>query len=187
MEADFTLEFRGGDLSNGKERYRSLTDCSKKRYIPKRLMLAASKEKPPGIRNGDIFWNEFQPWLVMNLERLQQAVEDDAPKESLKEQKLVEEIKALRNKNKRLDKGYISRKLVIQTFTYVSKKVSEIINGKFEYELPPKLSGLGEVEIKERLMKVRDEILKQFKTPLNEWEGFSDLPEDDEQDNDTTV
>jgi hypothetical protein len=185
---NLTLEPCGGKIiEQGNafcERYRSLREVSIKRNIPRRLLILANEENPPGIKsNGQVFWELFQPWLAENYERLFEAVKDKyiaTDSASLEEQKLREEVIKLRNYNKANDKSYISRKLVFGTVNNIRNKWVEVLRQKLEHELPLKCKGMEEIELKAFGRKVVDELLHQFNRPISDWKVKEEAPKEDE-------
>jgi hypothetical protein len=176
--ADISINQCGGTLVqvNGRtcERYASCKDLAEKRRIDKRILLRARKENPPGIKvKGNVFWEEFQPWLAQNYDRLFREVnEEQEPEEDidrdLERQKLREQIRELRLKNGEKEKDI--RNAFLNVARDVRNKWGEKLRQKLEYEYPAKCKGMSELELREVGKRLCDELLGILSTPVSQWE-----------------
>lgn len=184
-EPNLTMEYKGGELANGLERYSGMIQCSVLRHIPKHILALAKKERAPGFaKNKKVFWDQLQPWLLENYERLANEGENT---ESLKDQKLQEEIIKLRNENKAKDRKYIVRKVVLKKVCEIRDKWSEVLRQTLEQELPPKCAKLEEQEIRIITKRICDDLLQRFAKPISEWTACTDMkdvPEEETAEND---
>jgi hypothetical protein len=182
QQGDLTLNPCGGVQVHVKgctyERYSSLDNLATARGIDKKVLLRASKENPPGLKaNRSIHWEQFQPWLVQNFDRLfRETYERKEPEEDLdselEREKLREEIRALRLKNGEAEKKIINQFLGVASD--IRNKWGELIRQKLEYEFPVKCKGMTELELREVGRKFADELLRNLSTPVSQWERKSD-------------
>lgn len=188
-QPNLTLEPSGGKLikkgTQLLERYSSPLECSMKRNIPRKVLLLAAKENPPGIKsNGSIFWEIFQPWLADNYNRLFEIAKEKYEETSstlLQEEKLKQEIIKLKNYNRSRSPAYIQRKLVFDTINRIKTKWTDLLRQKLENEFPARCNGMNPQELKEVGKNLCDELLRQFATPISQWANAPDIPEEDEE------
>lgn len=118
-QPNLTTDLVGGTLAKGNlQRYASLTECSEARSIPLGVLSLAKRKNAPGFKaNGGIYWDELQPFLAQNFTTLltgSTPVSEEennrlaVKREKLELEKLAEEVKKLRNLNRKSDSEYIN-------------------------------------------------------------------------------
>jgi hypothetical protein len=191
LKPNLSLTPCGGVVTRqGNERYTSLYQVGEWRNIPRKILLLARRENPPGLMSsGNIQSEKFLPWLQANYTRLEELAKDRDKKkkpnqeeiDTLQEQKLKEEILKLKNFNKSKSDAFISRKLVFETINKIKASWTDTLRQKLEYELPAKCQNLSQLELKEVMTKLCDELLYKFSTPISQWSNETKEVEEDEE------
>ena len=92
-------------------------------------------------------------------------------RESLLEEKLVEEIKLLRIRNAKENRTVVDREAVDAMLLRVGSLMKPVLYHKLERELPPKAAGRAADEIAMLGREMADDICDIFRQGLEEWKA----------------
>lgn len=166
----FTRDFLTTDLYKNAElkTYSSVTALSKATGIPKKLLANAKKKNCVGFNaNNTVNWEKAKTAFEAMLDSIELEARDDIGfwnKENKKKDVALKELQI-----KKLERNLIEPEEVKEILIELATKQSVVIKRVFS-ELPPKLAGKNEAEIKVILDEGMQTIFNVLKDKLDNWQ-----------------
>jgi hypothetical protein len=146
--------------------------------IPKehlRVMKLMNKDGSiPGFnKNNMINWEKLQPWYVANMASVaQQCIKEEG---SLSEQINKEKLVKIKLENANLRKELVPIKDVEAFMITFGIQFTSVLKTKLINELPPRLTGLKESDIREVNTNVYNDIIALYQKEVKEWNKENDV------------
>jgi len=146
--------------------YNSVSALSSTLGIDKKVIALAKKKNLPGFRsNNTVNWGELKKPFEDSIDELLEALPDDIG--TYKKEIAKRDVKIRDLQIKKLEKNLIEPEQVKELLIEIATKQSVTLKKVFA-ELPPKLTGLSEPEIKVIMDKALEEIFDVLKNKIDE-------------------